>query len=58
MLDDIDGIYAAWFASHACTAAVAWPDWYVYGTAGRGEGLAALLERLRRSLHREAVLVG
>lgn len=57
-LDDIDGVYAAWFASHACTAAVVRPDWYVYGTSSEGGALVALLERLERSLHREAVLVG
>ena len=56
--DDIDGIYSAWFASHGCTAAVVRPDWYVYGTAEGGEGLAALLERLHRSLRREAAPAG
>ncbi len=57
-LDDVDGVYAAWFAAHGCTAAVVRPDWYVYGTARDGRELAALLERLEQSLHREAVLAG
>lgn len=57
-LDDIDGTYAAWFASHACTAAVVRPDWYVYGTAGGGGELAALLARLEQALRREAAPVG
>ena len=49
-LTDIDGVYEAWFAGHPCLAAVVRPDWYVYGTAGDGEALAALLDRLQASL--------
>ncbi len=55
-LMDIDGVYEAWFASHSCLAAVVRPDWYLYGTAGGGETLAALLERLQAALRSGAVL--
>ena len=54
-LEDIDGIYAAWFTANACSVAIVRPDWYVYGTARDGGELAALLERLAHALRREAV---
>ena len=50
-LKDIEGVYEAWFAGHSCHAAVVRPDWYLYGTAGDGEALAALLDRLQAALH-------
>jgi 2-polyprenyl-6-methoxyphenol hydroxylase-like FAD-dependent oxidoreductase len=55
VLEDVDGIYSAWFAAHSCSVAVVRPDWYVYGTARDGQELTALLERLAQSLRREAV---
>ena len=55
-LVDSDGVYAAWFAGHPCLAAVVRPDWYLYGTAGDGQALAALLERLQASLHGGAAI--
>ena len=54
-IQDLDGVYGSWFAANGCTAAVVRPDWYVYGTAGSGDGLAALLDRLARSLQPRAV---
>jgi hypothetical protein len=54
-LEDSDGTYAAWFAAHSCSVAVIRPDWYVYGTAHDGRELAELLDRLARSLERQAV---
>ena len=50
-LEDLDGVYAAWFATHACSAAVVRPDWYSYGTARDSRELAALLDRVDRALH-------
>ncbi len=56
--DDVDGTYTAWFASHACRAAILRPDWYVYGTASDGAELSALLARLDRSLQGHIALAG
>ncbi len=50
-LEDLDGTYAQWFAAQGCSVAVVRPDWYVYGTARDGAELAALLDRMARSLH-------
>ncbi len=41
---DLDGTYGAWFDSHECEAALVRPDWYLFGTAGDGVGLAALVD--------------
>jgi hypothetical protein len=41
---DRDGTYAAWFDEHGCEAAVVRPDWYLFGTADRGERLAELVD--------------
>lgn len=53
---DVDGTYAAWFAAHACAAAVVRPDWYVYGTGREDGDIAALLRRLDRSLQGAALV--
>jgi 3-(3-hydroxy-phenyl)propionate hydroxylase len=49
--DELDGVLAAWFARHRCSAAVVRPDHYVYGIATSGEALfrlvADLLYRLK-----------
>ena len=50
-LEDLEGAYEGWFAARSCAAAVVRPDWYVYGTARDGAGLAVLLDQLARSLH-------
>jgi len=47
---DLDGVYRAWFDVHACEVAVVRPDWYLYGTATDGAGLASLLARLDHAL--------
>jgi 2-polyprenyl-6-methoxyphenol hydroxylase-like FAD-dependent oxidoreductase len=49
-LEDIDGVYASWFAAHSCAAVVVRPDWYVYGTASDGSSLTAMLARLAHLL--------
>jgi 2-polyprenyl-6-methoxyphenol hydroxylase-like FAD-dependent oxidoreductase len=41
---DRDGTYAAWFDDHDCEAAVVRPDWYLFGTAARGDRLAGLVD--------------
>jgi 2-polyprenyl-6-methoxyphenol hydroxylase-like FAD-dependent oxidoreductase len=41
---DLDGTYAAWFDAHDCAAAVVRPDWYLFGTAARGDRLAGLID--------------
>jgi hypothetical protein len=41
---DHDGTYAAWFEDHDCEAAVVRPDWYLFGTADRGERLPELVD--------------
>ena len=56
-LEDLGGVYADWFAANACSVTVVRPDWYVYGTASGGEGLAALLDRLAQALQRRDVLI-
>ena len=55
-LDDVEGVYRAWFRSHGCKAAVVRPDWYVYGTADDAGELAGLLGQLARSLRGETLL--
>ncbi len=43
-VDDLDGTYGAWFDAHDCDAAVVRPDWYLFGTAARGDRLAGLID--------------
>jgi 2-polyprenyl-6-methoxyphenol hydroxylase-like FAD-dependent oxidoreductase len=43
-LVDLDGTYAAWFDAHDCEAAVVRPDWYLFGTAARGDRLPGLID--------------
>jgi hypothetical protein len=54
-LEDVDGLYHAWFATHSCSVAVVRPDWYLYGTARDGRELTTLLDRLAQSLRRQPV---
>ncbi len=49
-LHDVDGCYRRWFAERGVTAAVARPDFHVYGTAATPEGAATLVLLLRRQL--------
>ena len=49
-LEDLDGVYAAWFAARSCSVAVVRPDWYSYGTAHDGRELTGLLDRIGRAL--------
>jgi 2-polyprenyl-6-methoxyphenol hydroxylase-like FAD-dependent oxidoreductase len=56
-LHDVDDVYAAWFATSSCSAAVVRPDWYVYGTVRDQHELSETLERLSRSLQPHPVFV-
>jgi 2-polyprenyl-6-methoxyphenol hydroxylase-like FAD-dependent oxidoreductase len=49
-LRELDGTYEAWFAEHACAAALVRPDWYVYGTARETSAAPGLLERFEGAL--------
>jgi 2-polyprenyl-6-methoxyphenol hydroxylase-like FAD-dependent oxidoreductase len=49
-VEDVDGTYTRWFAEQRCEAAVVRPDWYVFGAAPDGNGLADLLVRLTTGL--------
>ncbi len=49
-LEDIDGVYAAWFATHLCSATVVRPDWYSYGTARDQDELTRLLDQVGLAL--------
>ena len=55
-LDDVDGTYAAWFEAHGCSAVAVRPDWYVYGTARTGAGVAGLVRGAVRALNPETAL--
>jgi len=50
-LAETEGVCAAWFERHRCTAAVVRPDRYVYGVASDARELDALLDELRNALH-------
>jgi 2-polyprenyl-6-methoxyphenol hydroxylase-like FAD-dependent oxidoreductase len=50
VLTDADGTYAAWFDAHECEAAVVRPDWYLFGTADRGERLPELVDAVLAAL--------
>ncbi len=43
-LADLDGTYTTWFDAHGCEAAVVRPDWYLFGTAARGDRLPDLID--------------
>ncbi|MEJ8858739.1 bifunctional 3-(3-hydroxy-phenyl)propionate/3-hydroxycinnamic acid hydroxylase [Variovorax robiniae] len=45
-LPEIEGIAAAWFHRHNCSAAIVRPDRYVYGVASTASELAAQLDAL------------
>ncbi len=49
-LEDLDGVYADWFSTQSCSAAVVRPDWYAYGAARDSGELAGLLDRIGQSL--------
>ena len=48
--EDLDGVYATWFAVQSCSATVVRPDWYSYGTARDSHELAGLLDQIGRAL--------
>lgn len=49
-VEERDGVLAHWFATHGCRAALVRPDHYVFGTAGDGATLEALLDELQDRL--------
>jgi 2-polyprenyl-6-methoxyphenol hydroxylase-like FAD-dependent oxidoreductase len=49
-LTDADGTYGAWFDAHGCEAAIVRPDWYLFGTADRGERLPELVDAVLAAL--------
>jgi len=50
-LHEADGVLAAWFERHRCTAALVRPDQYVFGTATDAVGMAGLITQARAALH-------
>jgi 2-polyprenyl-6-methoxyphenol hydroxylase-like FAD-dependent oxidoreductase len=54
-LEDLDGIYGAWFDEHGCEAVVVRPDWYLFGTAADGAELARLLAAIGAAFDRGRV---
>ncbi len=49
-VDDPDGTYGAWFATHEAVAALQRPDFHLYGTAADAHAVVDLLGHLRASL--------
>jgi hypothetical protein len=49
-VDDLDGTYARWFATHGVCVVLQRPDFHVFGTAPDIDGAAALVGRLRAAL--------
>lgn len=43
-VQDVTGVYGAWFTDRCCDAAVVRPDWYVYGTAKTSTDLAEMVQ--------------
>lgn len=56
---DVNGTYAAWFAEHGRVAALARPDFYLYGSAADAEDVNSLVTDLSSSIGsaQEAVTV-
>jgi 2-polyprenyl-6-methoxyphenol hydroxylase-like FAD-dependent oxidoreductase len=50
VLTDADGTYGAWFDAHGCEVAIVRPDWYLFGTADRGERLPELVDAVLAAL--------
>ena len=50
-LNECDGVLAAWFDRHRCSAALVRPDHYVFGTAIDEAGVPGLLAQARAALH-------
>lgn len=49
-LHEADGVVAAWFQRHQCSAAIVRPDNYVYGVARAAHEVAALADELAAAL--------
>ncbi|MEV6265282.1 bifunctional 3-(3-hydroxy-phenyl)propionate/3-hydroxycinnamic acid hydroxylase [Streptomyces sp. NPDC051784] len=50
-VQDVDGTYRAWFDELGCSAVLVRPDFYVYGTAGGADAVAALARELLGAIH-------
>jgi 3-(3-hydroxy-phenyl)propionate hydroxylase len=50
-LNECDGVLAAWFDRHRCSAALVRPDHYVFGTAIDAAGVRGLLAQACAALH-------
>ena len=50
-LHEADGVVAAWFERHRCSATLVRPDHYVFGTATDAAGMAGLITQARAALH-------
>jgi 2-polyprenyl-6-methoxyphenol hydroxylase-like FAD-dependent oxidoreductase len=49
-IQDVNGTYGTWFASHRVAVALARPDFHLFGTATRIDDACALVSSLRRAL--------
>ncbi|MHA7987410.1 bifunctional 3-(3-hydroxy-phenyl)propionate/3-hydroxycinnamic acid hydroxylase [Rathayibacter sp. CAU 1779] len=49
-VDDVDGIYSAWFDDHDAWAVLVRPDAYVFGSSADPAGLVELLDRLEHTV--------
>ena len=49
-IDDVDGVYARWFAEHGVEVVLQRPDFYLFGAAARVSDAGALVAALRARL--------
>jgi len=49
---DVEGTYRRWFAGAGCTAFVARPDFYLYGTGRSADEMATILDDLEADIQR------
>jgi 3-(3-hydroxy-phenyl)propionate hydroxylase len=50
LVDEEDGVLAAWFDHHGCRAAIVRPDHYVFGVASDNSALGKMLSELATRL--------
>jgi 2-polyprenyl-6-methoxyphenol hydroxylase-like FAD-dependent oxidoreductase len=49
-IEDLDGVYGAWFDTREVEAAIVRPDWYLFGAATDGEEIGRILTTIDRAL--------